>query len=240
MSREGVNTEVSDEIEELSEEIQEPDMPEKVYHEEPFGEKISIDPKTQKKMNIFLSYFSEAYMYRFDQDDYDMYDMFRWVEIWCRINKRRSIEYGHRPGDESGDMYEKISLENINYVTDKYFGYTYSNEEASRMHAGHEETDQLFYEDGYLYSPAGDGESYTYLSVVSGAEDLGNNKLKLYYNVFSQDIEAYLDGRKKDYSLTYEEATANPEYEKMDAGYAVVRIDNDLYKLEYLEQYDTP
>ncbi len=51
----------------------------------------------------------------------------------------------------------------------------------------------------------------------------------------SQDLDAYYDGKEIDYSLTEEKAAADPEYEKVDSGYAVVRADGDAYKLEHLE-----
>ena len=103
------------------------------------------------------------------------------------------------------------------------------------MQAGPEEYGSLFYENGYLYAPAADGEARTYFSVISKVEDLGNNKLKLNYSIYSQDLDAYYDGKEIDYSLTEEKAAADPEYEKVDSGYAVVRADGDAYKLEYLE-----
>lgn len=34
--------------------------------------------------------------------------------------------------------------------------------------------------------------------------------------------------------MTYGEATDDPEYEKLDAGYAIVRLDGSTYKLEQL------
>lgn len=204
-------------------------------YDEPFGKEISIDAATRKKMNTFLSNFSEACLFEYDQDNPDLYELFWWVEIWSKINKYKSIEYGPRPGDESGDTYEKISLENINKVTDKYLGFTLSEAEASKMKARPEELEGFFYENGYLCAPAADGEARTYFSIVSKVEDLGNNRFKLYYGLFSQDLDAYFEGKEIDYSLTYEKAEADPEYEKVDQGYAVVRVDGDSYKLEHLE-----
>ncbi len=207
----------------------------KTGYDEPSGEEISINADTQKKMNIFLSNFSEACLFEYDKDDIDLQMLFLWVEIWSKINKYKSIEYGPRPGDESGEYYEKISLENINKVTDRYLGFTLSDAEASKMHAGTEPYG-MFYENGYLYAPAADGEARTYFSVVSKAEDIGNGKLKLCYSIFSQDLDAYFEGEQIDYSLTYEKAMADPGYEKVEEGYAVVRADGGSYKLEHLEE----
>ncbi len=204
-------------------------------YDEPFGKEITIDAATRKKMNVFLSNFSEACLFEYDQDNPDLYKIFWWVEIWSKINKYKSIEYGPRPGDESGDYYEKISLENINKVTDKYLGFTLSEAEASKTKARPEEMESFFYEDGYLFAPAADGEARTYFSIVSKVEDLGNNRLKLYYTMFSQDLDAYFEGKEINYGITNEKAEADPEYEKVDQGYAVVRADGDSYKLEHLE-----
>lgn len=208
---------------------------EKPVHEEPVGKEISVDAATLKKMNIYLSNFSEACLFEYDRDQQDLYAIFRWVHIWTKINNYKSIEYGTGPAEGSDDVYEKISLENINKVTDKYLGFTLTDREASQMQAGPEEYGSLFYENGYLYAPAADGEARTYFSVISKVEDLGNNKLKLNYSIYSQDLDAYYDGKEIDYSLTEEKAAADPEYEKVDSGYAVVRTDGDAYKLEHLE-----
>ncbi len=217
------------------EEIVEAEEAVETSFEEPFGEEISIDSDTQKKMNVFLSNFSEAGLYKYDQDHVDLYDILRWVEKWTKMNNYKSIEYGPLPGDDAGDPYEMISLEAINKATEKYLGLPVSDEEASEMRAKPEGPYQFVYKDGYLYAPAADGEAHTAFSVVSKAEDLGNQRLKLYYNIFSQDLDAYFEGKDIDYSLTSEEATDDPEYEKMDAGYAVVRIEDGAYKLEHLE-----
>lgn len=77
----------SEETEEtLPEESQVAETAEVSSYEEPFGEEISIDPDTQKKMNIFLSNFSEAGLYEYDQDHVDLYDILRWVERWTKMN----------------------------------------------------------------------------------------------------------------------------------------------------------
>lgn len=226
----------SEETEEtLPEESQVAETAEVSSYEEPFGEEISIDPDTQKKMNIFLSNFSEAGLYEYDQDHVDLYDIFRWVERWTKMNNYQGMEYGPLPGDDSGESYEKISLQAINKATEKYLGLTITDQEASEMEAKPEGPYLFVYKDGYLYAPAADGEAHTYFSVVSQAEDLGDQKLKLYYNIFSQDLDAYFEGKEIDYSLTSKEATDDPEYEKIDAGYAVVRIEDGVYKLEHLE-----
>ena len=75
------------------------------------------------------------------------------------------------------------------------------------------------------------------ISLVHQVEDLGDNRLKLYFANYSQDLDAYFDGVDKDkyYGLTGEEADKLTELEKLDPGYAVVRVEGSSYKLEHLE-----
>ncbi len=93
-------------------------------------------------------------------------------------------------------------------------------------------------ENGYYYETAADGESYNLFSIVSKAEDIGDNKLKLYYNNYTLDIEMYLDpdvSVSDYYSLSAEDASKKTELEKGDQHYAIVRIDGSSYILEHLE-----
>ena len=75
------------------------------------------------------------------------------------------------------------------------------------------------------------------MTIVSKVEELDENKLKLYFTVYSQDLDAYFDGKDKHeyYGLSGDEASGNPELEQYDVGYAVVIPDGSSYKLEYLE-----
>ncbi|MCR4567354.1 MAG: hypothetical protein K5769_04850 [Pseudobutyrivibrio sp.] len=209
---------------------------EKAEYAEPSGKEISVDAATRKKMNVFLSNFSEAGLKEYDESQKDFHSIFIWAHTWVKINKNEYLKFETLSGKEFSD-YEKITLENINTITDKYFGFTITDEQASTELSKPNDDfsfHKMFYENGALYTPAGDGESYTGLSLISKVEDLGDNKLKLYFNEYSQDLDAYYSNKEIDYSQTQEEADKNPEYEKLDAGYAVVRVENNTYKLEHL------
>ncbi len=198
---------------------------------EPSGKEISVDANTRKRMNIFLSNFSEAGLTKYDKDNRDLHAILWWSYTWSIINKYEFIEY-HQLQDEKYDFFEtRISLDNLNFITDKYLGFTFTDKELT----GVKELHSFFYEDGYLYVPGGDGEAYTGFSLISKVEDLGDNKLKIYYNRYSLDLDAYLEGKEVDYSLTQEEASKDSDYEKNEAGYAVVRVEDSTYKLEHLE-----
>ena len=200
--------------------------------EEPFGEEISIDAATRKKMNIFISNFTEAGMYAYDKDHYDINTLYPWVHIWMKINKGSELEYVTRPGEEYDSTYEVINLEKFNQITKKYLGITISEEEVASTKL---DWGPSFYEDGIFYAPAADGESYTEMSVVSKVEKLEDGRLKLYYNNYDQTYEAY-EQKDKDYSMTEEEASKNPDYEKGNSGYAIVRTEGSSYILEHLEE----
>ena len=205
--------------------------------EEPFGDEISVDATTLKKMNIFLSNFSEAGLQNFDKDDYDLRRLFAWGFIWTKLNKWKNITYENRPEEGIYSVCEVISLNDINKIFDKYLGFEITDEEATAQVSERDDYFGLFYEDGGIKAPAADGESYTGLSIVNKIEDLGDNRLKLYFTNYSQDLDAYFEGTDKDvyYGLTAEEAANNPELEQIDLGYAVVSVEESSYKLEHLE-----
>jgi hypothetical protein len=206
-------------------------------YEEPFGTEIDVDAATLKKMNIFLSNFSEAGLFDFDKDNYQLREIFAWAFIWTKLNKWENISYEQRPDDGIYSVCEVISLKDMNTVLDKYLGFTVSDEEAAAEISKPDEWYGLFYEDGGIKAPAADGESYTGFTVVHQVEDLGDNRLKLYFANYSQDLDAYFDGVDKDtyYGLKGEEADSHSELEKMNPGYAVVRVEGSSYKLEHLE-----
>ncbi|MCR5337645.1 MAG: hypothetical protein K6E75_03720 [Lachnospiraceae bacterium] len=201
--------------------------------EEPFGEEIQVDGAIRRKMNIFLSNFSEAGLNAYDKDNRDLKDILGWAHIWTKINKWDNIEYEEVSGEGTC---EKISFENINKMLDKYLGFTISDDEAAQLNLP-DDNNRFFCKDGNLYSPAADGEAYTRLSIISGVEDLGENKLKLYFTIYAQDLDVYMEWKEKDeyYGLSADEASVNKELEQQEVGYAVVVSDGGSYKLEHLE-----
>ena len=205
-------------------------------HEEPFGTLVEINRDTQKKMNVFLSNFSEAGLSAFDKDDPYILSIVNWAHIWFKINKYDSFTYENRPGELYDMTYEKLSLDDVNKTLDKYLGLKLTEDMASVINDGSEDAKYSFYENGFFYFPAADGEAYPNMSVVTQVEDIGDNRLKLCYGMYSQDLDAYFDGKEIDYTMTGDEAEANPEYELMESGYAIVSTDGSSYKLEYLEQ----
>lgn len=202
---------------------------------EPSGEKVPVDAATRKKMNIFLSNFSEAGMLAYDQDDPDWQEIYRWVRIWIKINKWELIKYEELPGSEYS-TYETISLDDFNKITDKYLGLTITDAQAKAEFSEPNEIYEYFYENGKFYVPAADGESYTNLSIVSEVEELEDQKLKLTFTVYEQDLDAYFDGKDKAeyYALSSADAANNPELEAGITEYAIVRTEGSSFKLERL------
>ncbi len=199
---------------------------------EPSGEKVPVDAATRKKMNIFLSNFSEAGLFAYDQDDPDWQEIYRWVRIWIKINKWELVKYEELPGSEYS-TYETISLDDFNKITDKYLGLTITDAQAKAEFSEPDEIYEYFYENGKFYVPAADGESYTNLSIVSEVEELDDQKLKLTFTVYEQDLDAYFDGKDKAeyYVLSSSDAANNPELEAWIQGYAIVRTEGSSFKL---------
>ncbi len=82
--------------------------------------------------------------------------------------------------------------------------------------------------------PAADCDSYTKLSIVSEVEELEDQKLKLTFTVYEQDLDAYFDGKDKAeyYVLSSADAANNPELEAWITEYAIVRTEGSSFKLE--------
>ena len=120
-------------------------------------------------------------------------------------------------------------MEDVNKVTEKYLGITTTDSMASSL-----ESDYYFYENGKFYSPAADGDTYAGLSIVTKVEDLGNNRLKLYFNGYDF---IYWDSEKlADYSQTDEEVSKNSDYVYNNSGYAIVKKKGSSYILEHIEE----
>ncbi len=200
--------------------------------EEPIGENYVISAAEQKKMNIFLSNFSEAGLYEYDKENPDIGRLLRWAHLWTKLNKRSNIVY---EGVEDIGTCEKNSLDNINLVTDKYLGIKITEDQTASF-SEPDSVYECFVRNGSFYVPAADGESYTCLSIVDTAETLGDGRMKLNYTVYSQDLDAYFEGKDKDYTMTGKQAMNNAEYESVYKGYAIVTTDGTSYKLEYLKE----
>ena len=111
-------------------------------------------------------------------------------------------------------------------------GFTITDSMASTL-----KSDYFFYENGKFYSPAADGESYTGLSILTKVEELGDDRLKICFNDYSQSLETYWDQKDKDYSQTDEEASKSPDYMYCNSGYAIVKVKGSSYILEHREEY---
>lgn len=195
------------------------------------GRTVALDAATQKKLNIFMSNFSEAGLVEYDRAGRDLTDILHWTLIWTKLNKDKNIERR----DVSGKgLCEILSLDNVNAVTEKYLGITISDGDVRSFKP--DDTYRLFFDNDDLCQEAADGESYTNLTVVNTAEDLGARRLKITYTVYSQDLDEYFEGKGKDeyYKLTGEEASKNANLEPLWSGYAIVSFDGSVYKLEYL------
>ena len=205
--------------------------------EEPFGKEVKVDAATQKKMNIFLSNFSEAHLFEYDKDDPDPDSLFWWAHLLTKLNKRENITYEEHAVGGNVESCEKISVKDISKVTEKYLDLKYTEDMAGRVDTGKNDWKNCAYDNGYFYVPAADGESYTSFTVVSGVEDLGGNKLKLCYTIYSQELDAYFEGKEINHGMPDEEASRDPDTEDEPGrkGYAIVSVSSSSYKLEYLE-----
>lgn len=183
---------------------------------------LPIDSDKQYKLNLFLSNFSEAWLTGYDSDEVDLFSVFHWVYIWCKINKGEYVESDRAPTNG----HYMISLEHVNKVSKKYLGIEISEKDATRMEPVIEGAYEAFYRDGFYYETAADGEQYTCFSVVNEMSALGDNRYRLNYDIYMLDTDAYAayeyEMPKKLYKMTPAEASASPEVELAGMGIATV------------------
>lgn len=175
----------------------------------------SLSSEERRKLNVFLSNFSEALVYNFDRENFDEGKAVSFAFIHNLINNYNNITYS---GSKMG-----ISLSGVNSTLDKYCGvsvspstkhyttsfYSYGN------YYSHTQTWE--YKNGMFWTDAASGESYDYFSIVTDLIDLKNGFYKAEFNVYHAGYDN-LDSS----CYSYDDSTAKRLCEQTGSGYAII------------------
>ncbi|MCR5673722.1 MAG: hypothetical protein K6F87_08435 [Lachnospiraceae bacterium] len=197
------------------------------FSSDDYGEEIELTKDMQKKLNVFVSNFAEQGMESFDYGHPDLEKVTRFAYMWSKINKQSNIKV-------EGNYY-CISFDLIKKIAEKYFALTVTEDELNGI--SWDEENYGAFRNGKFYAPLADGETYTTLAIVSGANDFGSDTMRVEFSVYDLDLDIYFESTegisKKYYSMSASEAVKSSDLTKVGSGYAIVRKDGDSYKLMY-------
>lgn len=167
------------------------------------GDSVTLSADFQRKLNLYLSNFSEQGF----EDRTWPYAYAHFVLEWCKINDPSSVKYSDgRNGIDSDKMYELL---------DRYFGTNFEEGDLYDLNIDNPYGGCVEYEGDktWYYEPAADGEMFKYnaFTVVTDAQRIKGNYgsfLRLPFKIYRLNEEEYeLDGiNRKYYSLSAAEA----------------------------------
>lgn len=162
---------LKDSVSSLKEEIDKEETSEKkkvLSVEEASNEYINLSDDEHRKINIFFSNFSEAYMTEFDIDNYNLGELINFAYVHNTINNYNLI------GVDGYEMY--IDKSHVEKTINKYFG----------LNISHGNVGGFQYRNGKYYTQAASGENYSFFSHVDALKD---NK----DGTYSAEISIYSD-----------------------------------------------
>lgn len=124
----------------------------------------TLDVDGTKKLNIFLSNFSESYFNEYDCNNVNADRLISFAFIHDLINNHSLIKYSNQSMG--------ISCDRANETLSKYFGKTISKTSTSNWSC----------DGSYFWMPAATGESYDYFSVALNLIDLKDGTYKVDFN----------------------------------------------------------
>ena len=137
----------------------------------PSDETPDADETTVGDVNDFLSVFSKLYFAEqsgaFDKNNYREYEVLQFAYLHIKTNDRDLVVNGTM--NDSIGSYMGVAIEDVNAVTEKYFGITM---EAKNVYTEND-YDFFIYKDGYFYTPAADGVGFTNTCVVDSFDIYG-------------------------------------------------------------------
>jgi len=131
------------------------------------GKVVTLSSAEHKKLNIFFSNFSEAYIEPFTEGNIPDEEL---IKFGVLHNFKNNFKLFENMGDEL-----KIKAGAISKSIEKYFGKTFS---------AHKSTKDYRYKGGYYFIPNADGEAYTF-SQVASISDAGGDKYTALINVYT-------------------------------------------------------
>ena len=156
-----------------------------------------------KKLNMFLSNFSEAYFDNYSANDYQANRLISFAFTHNSLNNPNKIFYE--------EMYMGISASDVNTTLDKYLGITIPNNSVG----------EWTYSDGNYYMDAASGETYAYFSIATDITDNGDGTFEVEFTKFFDNNNVFETSLPQWYTYTIEQAKENCE--ECGSGVATVR-----------------
>lgn len=129
---------------------------------------VKLSGIEQKKLNIYFSNFSEAYLEPFTNGNISDDEMIKFGILHNHKNNFKLFE-------KAGENKLKIKDALVSKSIEKYFGKIFTT---------HKSIQDYKYKDGYYFIPDADGEAYTF-SQVEKLSDIGNDKYIAYINIYT-------------------------------------------------------
>lgn len=187
---------------------------------------ITLNPKLQKELNVFMSNFSEVpYNMSFEEGNISN-DQLILFGFWH--NYRNHYRGIFSKGDnyfEFEDSYIKLKKSYVENSAKKYFKMNIKNETIiSPSNTVYE------YKNGYYYTIHGDGESPIDYSVVYKMESIGNDQYYIYAkNYHTSEYTSIIDGDYDYYGLDMNKA--EKIYKENLQGYEVEMVKAKVKKI---------
>ena len=186
-----------------------------------------------KKINTFLSNFSEVYFGDYERDDTgNEYELLQYGYLHLKINSPSKVKYTNG--------YYKVTKTEMDKCLNRFFGHTVPTGEYWYIDEDYGYQDLISYRNDGAYFTAGEGEAYNYLSVVYRVEATDRGTYLAYFDVYELDIEEYFDQgmSSKYYSMTHSEAENASNLLKWYSGVAEVKdYDGGSFKSYQLLSY---
>ncbi|MBQ8210729.1 MAG: hypothetical protein IJZ35_09120 [Clostridia bacterium] len=172
-------------------------------------------------INEFLTVFSKVYFSEnkaYSSGSPDTYELIRFAYSNAMMQGGSLVTTEYE--DDDIGYYNKISATAVNDTLDKYFGKTVANESVYT-----EKTYSFFkYSDGYFYTPAADGISYTNVSIADSVSQSGN--------LVSVEFSIYSSGVTTDMTSQQARRASNDRYA---SGKAEIYVNDGSFTLKYYE-----
>lgn len=140
-----------------------------------------MDANRQYWANIFISDFIEQFKNNYPTDGGSDYELARFAQLFCKINRRDALSFDGN--------YDTFSLDTVNELCRRFFGreihpvngVLYENQGGL----------QWTYENGSFHFPSGDGEAYNRFAVVNRYLQLEGGDVILGYDVYELNLDEY-------------------------------------------------
>ncbi len=163
-----------------------------------------FDAKARRRINIFLSNFSEQHFGSLDKTDRNALVFFAYMHNKINIPSSITADGG----------YYVINKDTVDQTLYRFFGFTIE----------HNTTAQFKYRNNAYYTPAADGEAFCYFTVATEMYDQGDGTYLVYFEVYALDVDVYFQYgiTNEYYELSIADARSRSDVSYCYSGSAIV------------------